>query len=360
MSLRELAADLRRRGVPRTAAELAAALSATVVGDAMREIDGLAGLAEAGPRDASFWQSPRHREAFDGTDAGIVFVPAALAPASHRATLLIVEAPQIAFARAAQTLGLDGDAPSGIHPTAILGRGVTLGAGVSIGPYAVLEDGVALGAGSSIGPGCVLERDVRVGAACRLGPRVVVQRGVVLGDRVVVHPGAVLGAEGFGFVRDGDAHRKIPQLGALVLEDEVEIGANTTIDRGASGPTIIGRGTKIDNLVQIGHNVRIGERCLLAGQAGVAGSSVLEDDVVLAGQAGVADHLHIGRGVVAAAQAGLTGDVEAGTVVSGYPALPHAQARRVYAVRKRLPEILSRLRAVEAAVGATAADDASA
>ena len=166
-----------------------------------------------------------------------------------------------------------------------------------------------------------------------------------------MHPGAVLGADGFGFVRDRDGHRKVPQLGVLLIEDDVEIGANTTIDRGASTPTIIGRGTKIDNLVQIGHNVRLGERCLLAGQAGVAGSAVLDDDVTLAGQAGVADHVHLGRGVVAAAQAGITGDVAAGEIVSGYPALPHRLARRVYAVRKRLPEIVSRLRAVEAAVG---------
>ncbi len=350
----------RRYGDARTASELAAALGGELRGDATRRVDGLAGLAEAESRDASFWQGPRGERAFRATRAGIVFVPRQ-APDDARsetgATLIAVDAPAVAFARAATLLGLDRVARPGIHPTAILGRGVQLGEAVSIGAYAVLGDVVTIGAGCVIGPACVLEDGVQVGTECRLGARVVVQRDVRLGSRVVVHPGAVLGSEGFGFVRDGEAHRKLPQMGVLCIADDVEIGANTCIDRGASGPTVIGRGTKIDNLVQIGHNVQIGERCLLAGQAGVAGSSVLEDDVTLAGQVGVADHLRVGRGAVAAAQAGITGDIPPGDIVSGYPALSHAHARRVYAVRKRLPELLARVRAVETALGARPRED---
>ncbi len=346
----------RPQGAWRTAGELAAALDATLRGDAARRVNGVAGLTEAGESDVTFLQSPRHAAEYAATRAAVVLVPREAAPSdapAAGATVLEVEAPLVAFARTAALLGLAEPLPTGVHPTAVLGRGVVLAAGVALGPYTVVGDDVVIGAGTVLGAGVVVESQVRLGAGCRLAARVVVMRGTQIGDRVIVHPGAVLGAEGFGFVREADGHRKVPQVGVLVVGDDVEIGANTTIDRGASAPTIIGRGTKIDNLVQIGHNVRVGAHCLLAGQSGIAGSSVLEDDVVLAGQAGVADHLRLGRGVVAGAQAGITGDIEAGQTVSGYPALPHALARRVYAVRKRLPEILARLRAVEAALEAS-------
>jgi UDP-3-O-[3-hydroxymyristoyl] glucosamine N-acyltransferase len=337
------------RGVPLTAQALANAVGGGVVGDASRTVTGVAGLAEAGPDDLSFLLDARHVALFESTHAGIVFAENVenLPPRAGGPTVIYVPHPLIAFARAADLLGLLRVPVRGVHPTALLGANAHFGSRVTIGPYAVLGEGVRVGERSYIGAGAVVGDGVRIGSDCRVGERVVILSGTELGDRAVVHPGAVLGGEGFGFVRDGDAHRKIPQVGRLVIEDDVEIGANTTVDRGTSAETRIAKGTKIDNLVHVGHNVRIGENCLVAGQSGIAGSAVLESDVTLAGQVGVADHIRVGRGVIAGGQAGLTGDIPPGEMVSGYPALPHALARRVYALRKRLPELFRRLQALE-------------
>ncbi len=345
-----------RRVHPVAIGTLADAIGGTVHGDASRPIDGVRGLQEAGPGDASYCTDLRHAADVHASSAGAVLVPAALVETlgdrNLSCTLVSVMDPSIAYARLAEILGVGAihTGVRGVHPTAVIARGVRLGRDAAVGAYVVIGEEVCVGDRCVIGPGVVIEPGVTLGCEVRLGPRVVVCCGTRIGDRVVVQAGAVLGSEGFGYVRDANVHRKIPQRGELIVGDDVEIGANTTIDRGSSGPTEIGRGTKIDNLVQVGHNVQIGERCLLAGQAGVAGSSILEADVVLAGQAGVADHVRVGAGAVAAAQAGITGDIEAGATVSGYPALPHSLARRVYAARKRLPEMLHRIAALEDAV----------
>jgi UDP-3-O-[3-hydroxymyristoyl] glucosamine N-acyltransferase len=347
------AAPRAPRGRALSAGALAQSLGGVVEGDAERLVDGLCGLVEATARDLSFCSGERYVEDLRATCAGIVLATSEcvqLAGRSRGPTYIVVADPFVAYARAAEEFAFPASTPRGVHRTAILGARVVLGDGAAIDAYAVIGDDVAIGACSTIGAGAVVEQGVMMGRDVSVGPRVVICEGTRIGDRVRVLAGAILGSEGFGFVRDGELHRKIPQRGILIVEDDVEIGANTAIARGASGPTRIRRGTKIDNLVQIGHNVSVGERCLLAGQAGVAGSSVLEDDVVLAGQVGVADHLRVGRGVVAAAQTGIVGNIEAGTTVSGYPAIPHGLARRVYAVRKRLPELLHRITALEDAV----------
>jgi UDP-3-O-[3-hydroxymyristoyl] glucosamine N-acyltransferase len=250
------------------------------------------------------------------------------------------------FARAAKLLK-PAPAPAGVHPTAVIGAHVELGEGVTIGAGVVVEDGVRIGAGSRIDTGAVLGTAVSIGKDCRIYPRVVIYPGSTLGNRVVAHAGVVLGADGFGYVRDDKtgAYTQFPQQGTLVIEDDVEIGANSTIDRGALKQTRIGRGTKIDNLVHVGHNCDIGEDVILVAGVGISGSSSVGDGAVIAGQVGIGDHAHVGPGVILGGQAGvLSGKtitneglgVKPGTVLWGTPARPLKQVLREIAVVARL------------------------
>jgi len=232
---------------------------------------------------------------------------------------------------------------TGINETAVIGRGVSLGKNVSIGPYAVVGDGVVVGEGTVIGPHCVLGPSVVVGNDCHLVSQVTLYTGAVIGDRVMVHAGARVASDGFGYVQRGGAHVKIPHVGRCIIDNDVEIGANTTIDRGSIDDTVVGAGTKIDNLVQIGHNVRIGKLCLIMAQVGIAGSVRVEDGAMLLGQVGVAGHHTIGKGAILAAQAGVFGDIPAAETWSGYPARPHKQALRAQAALFRLPDLIRKI-----------------
>jgi UDP-3-O-[3-hydroxymyristoyl] glucosamine N-acyltransferase len=218
--------------------------------------------------------------------------------------------------------------------------------------HAVVEAGARIGPRVRVSPLVYIGAGVEVGEDSALGPHVTLLDGVRVGRRVVIHPGAVLGADGFGFAFDGTQHRKIPQTGGVLIEDDVEIGANTTIDRATFGDTIVRRGTKIDNLVQIGHNVEVGEHSILVAQVGVSGSSRLGRGVVLAGQVGVADHVTIGDGVLVGAQGGVPSSLEAGGKFLGTPARPMLEAKRIMAAEARLPELLRRVRALERALEA--------
>jgi UDP-3-O-[3-hydroxymyristoyl] glucosamine N-acyltransferase len=231
----------------------------------------------------------------------------------------------------------------GIHSTAVIGRGVKLGDDVSVGPYVVIGDGASIGARTRLGPHVTIGAGVVIDSDCALYSGVTLYAGTQLGPRVRVHAGARLGSDGFGYVfRDG-AHAKIPHVGRCIVEADVEIGANTTIDRGSIDDTVIGAGTKIDNLVHVAHNVRIGRLCLLMAQVGVAGSVRLEDGVILAGQAGISGHLTIGAGARIAAQGGVFGSVPAGETWSGYPARPHRDALRAQAAMFKLPSLIRAL-----------------
>jgi UDP-3-O-[3-hydroxymyristoyl] glucosamine N-acyltransferase len=217
----------------------------------------------------------------------------------------------------------------------------------SVGPLAVVETGAVIGARSWVGALSFVGARAILGEDVRLFPRAVVRDGVRLGDRVIVHSGAVLGADGFGYVFDGRAHRKIPQVGGLRIEDDVEIGANTAIDRATLGETVVRRGTKIDNLVQIGHNCDVGEDVILVSQVGIAGSSRIGDRAMLAGQVGVADHVTIGAGAILTAKSGVPNDVPAGEIWSGTPSRPSSEQRRIWAGESHLPELIKRVRALE-------------
>jgi UDP-3-O-[3-hydroxymyristoyl] glucosamine N-acyltransferase len=279
--------------------------------------------------------------------AGCVVLRAGcLASYESNAEIAVVEAeqPRLWFARAARLLA-KAEPSTGVHASAVVGAGVVLGATVSIGPCAVIGDGARIGAGTRIDAGAVVGEGVAMGEGCRIHPRAVLYAGVTLGNRVVVHAGAVLGADGFGYVRDAKtgAYTQFPQRGTLFVEDDVEIGANSTIDRGALELTRIRRGTKIDNLVHVGHNCDIGEDVILVALAGISGSSTVGNGTVIAGQVGIGDHVHIGPGMILGGQAGvfsgskLTNEgMKPGTVLYGTPARPLRQVLREQAVLARL------------------------
>jgi UDP-3-O-[3-hydroxymyristoyl] glucosamine N-acyltransferase len=333
-------------------AELAGRVGGEVSGDGTRRIRGVATLESAGPADLSLVANRKYLPYVAATRAAAVLVAQALEdrlPAEL--TRIRVRDPHVALGEAIRLLHPPTRHPTGIHPTAVVEDDVELGAEVSVGPFAVIEAGAVLGDRVRIGPHSVVGAGSRLGVDTLLHPHVTLYPGTVLGERCIVHSGARLGSDGFGYAWTGTEHRKVPQVGGCRLGDDVEIGANTTIDRGSIGDTRVGQGTKIDNLVQLGHNVRVGERAILISQVGIAGSTTVGDGAVLGGQVGVGGHLEIGAGARVGAQAGVTGDVPAGETVSGYPARPHRLALRAQAVTLRLPEILRRLRRLERAHG---------
>ena len=324
---------------------LAQHLGVELVGDPLVEISGAATLEQAGPKQLSFLANRKYREQLETTRAGAVVV----SPGDRVAHLncLVTANPYLAFARAVALLHPDRHPDQGVESGAYLGPGAEVAAGATVLAGAYLDQGVRVGAGTVIYPGVYLGRNARVGEDCVLHANAVVREACVLGDRVILQPGAVVGSDGFGYARDGARQVRFPQVGIVVLEDEVELGACTTVDRAALGETRIGRGTKIDNQVQIGHNVRMGQDCTLVSQAGISGSCSLGDRVILAGQVGLVGHLTLGDGVIVGAQSGVPGDLPPGAVVSGSPAIPHKEFLRMVGVQRRLPEMRSKLRELE-------------
>ncbi len=331
-----------------TLGELAKALGATLEGDPRRVVTGVAPLDTAGPDQVSFLTQARYTDAAKASRAG-AFVAGAHA-AGLPAPVLRVRAPEQALVDLLNLFHPPAAIAAGVHPTAVVAAEAHVDPTASIGAHAVIEAGASIGARVRVSPLVYVGAGVEIGENSSVGPHVALLGGVRLGRRVVVHPGAVLGGDGFGFAFDGAQHRKIPQTGGVLIEDDVEIGANTTIDRATFGDTIVRRGTKIDNLVQIGHNVEVGEHSILVSQVGVSGSSRLGRGVVLAGQVGVADHVTIGDGTLVGAQAGVPADLEAGGKFLGTPARPMLEAKRIMAAENRLPELLRRVRALERAL----------
>lgn len=315
-----------------------------LLGDGSVVLSTVAPLDRAGPGSITFATSARYRSALAATGADAVFITEALVPlAPSRPARIVVRDPAQAMATVTAALFPVPASRVAIDPTARLGSGVHLGADVAIGPWAVLGAGVRIGARTSLGPGVVLEDGVTVGADCELGAHVVCQAGTALGDRVRVQPGAVMGGQGFGFLSDASGHRRIPHAGRCVVEDDVEIGANCTIDRGSVGDTVVGAGSKLDNLVHLGHNVRIGRACLLMGGAMMAGSARLGDGVLVGGRAAIGDHRVIGDGARIGGMAGVSQDVPAGGAVSSFVARNHRDILRAQAALSRLPRIIDEL-----------------
>jgi UDP-3-O-[3-hydroxymyristoyl] glucosamine N-acyltransferase len=316
-------------------------VNGTLRGDPDVVVTGVAPLDRARREHVTFLASARYAPLFAECGAGVALVSPELAETPGRpAARVIVDKPQDAMLALLASLYPEPVHLPGVHPTAVIGRGARIGEGVAIGAHVVIEEGARIGARSRLDAQVVIGAGVSVGEACRVYPGATLYAGTELKDRVRVHAGVRLGSDGFGYVFRGGKHDKIPHVGRCIVESDVEIGANSTIDRGSIDDTVIGAGTKIDNLVHIAHNVRIGRLCLIMAQVGIAGSVRVEDGAILAGQAGIAGHTTIGAGARLAAQAGAFGDIPAGETWSGYPARPHREALRAQAAMFKLPSLL--------------------
>jgi UDP-3-O-[3-hydroxymyristoyl] glucosamine N-acyltransferase len=328
-----------------TLGELAERIGAELVGDAGLVVTGVAGIETAGPQDVTFVANPKYAGMVKSTGAGAVIVepefPAVAVPT------LRVKNPYLAWSRAIEAFHPAQVYEPGVHPTAVVAESARLGARAHVGAYVVVGEGCEIGEDAVLLPHVVLYPGVKVGARFLAHAHAVVREMCVLGDDVVLQNGAVVGADGFGFAKDGVRWVKIVQAGPAVLEDAVEVQANACIDRASVGETRVKAGAKIDNLVQVGHGSTVGENTLLCAQVGLAGSSHVGKDVILAGQVGVAGHLTIGDGAVATAQTGIPNDVEAGAVVSGYPAMDNRGWLKMVASLTRVPELIRKVRELE-------------
>ena len=325
-----------------TASAIADAVGGTVRGDGSAVVYGIGPLDRAGPDDLSFLALPKYVPMFAGSRAGVVLMSPALAEEKGGAARarIIVKDPHAALLAVIPRLHPPAARTPGVHQTASIGRGAQIGSGAQIGPY------VVIGADARVGENVVLDAHVVIGEGVTVGhdshlyPHATLYPGTSVGRRVLIHAGVRVGSDGFGYAYADGAHQKIPHVGRCVIEDDVEIGANSTIDRGSIDDTVIGAGTKIDNLVHIAHNVRLGRLCLIMAQVGLSGSVHVEDGCIIAGQAGAAGHVTIGKGARLAARGGAFGDIPSGETWSGYPARPHKEALRAQAALFRLAGML--------------------
>jgi UDP-3-O-[3-hydroxymyristoyl] glucosamine N-acyltransferase len=325
--------------------DLAERIGAKVHGDAELLLRGVATLADAGPDELSFLTNPRYRKAAETTRAGAVLVGPGISLPGR--TLLEAAEPYVALAEVLELLHGVPDRGPGVSPDARVAETARLGADVDLAAFAVVGEGAELGDRVRLAPGAVVGDGCRVGDDTRVGARAVLYPGTHVGRRCILHAGVVLGSDGFGFATRGGEHRKVPQIGRVVVEDDVEIGANSTVDRAGVGETRIGRGTKIDNLVMVAHGVQIGPHSLLVAQAGVAGSTRVGERFTIAGQSGVAGHLEIGDDVSVGAKSAVLEDVPSRSVVTGVPAMDHRAWRRAQSIARKLPELRSKLREME-------------
>ncbi len=335
--------------------DLAERLGAELRGDGEWYVEGVRPLDEAGPEDLSFLHNPKYLDRARESKAGAILVrDADLLPDR---TVLVCDEPYLAFAKALELMHPVERHEAGVHPSAVVADAVDLGSGVSIGPCAVIGADSRIGDETVVGPGCAIGRGVEVGAGCVLHPRVVIEDRCRIGDRCILHAGVVIGSDGYGFATVDGIHHKVPQVGIVVLEDDVELGANVCIDRATLGETRIGRGTKVDNLVQIAHNVEVGEGSLLVAQVGISGSTKIGHHATFAGQSGAAGHLTIGNHVVVGAKSAAMKDVPDGAVVSGMPARPIQEWLRANANLRRLEGLRKRVRELERAVARLSGTD---
>ncbi len=336
----------------------AAELTAIVQPNAARgttdvAITGIAALGDAGPGDLSFLGNPKYKAEVASTKASVVLVPADFVGEPQAGqSFLLVESPSVALARICARIeqALWPKPVPGIHPSATVDASAKVAPGATVGPQCVVEAGATIGSGVHLQAQVFVGRNAVVAEDSWLMPGVVVAAESVLGKRVRLQPGVVVGSDGFGYEFVKGRHEKVPQVGQVVIGDDVEVGANTTIDRARFSRTVIGEGTKIDNLVQIAHNVIVGRHCLLCAQVGVSGSTTIEDYAVLGGQVGVAGHLTIGKAAKVGAQSGITSDIEPNAFVNGTPAIGYNLERRILVLTRRLPELFKRVDAIEARV----------
>jgi len=326
-----------------TLKDLAAAISAELTGEAGEaEVLGLTGLETMAEGHVAYVGDARSLAEAEAGPALALLVPAAVT--DSRKPLLRAADPRLALARALALLAPEERLPAGVHPSAVVATGVELEEGVAVSAYCVIGDGAQLGRNAQLHPLVSVGRNVRIGDDTVIFPNVTLHDGVQIGARVVIKAGAVIGGSGFGYAQEGERHVPLRHLGRVIVEDDVHLGANVTIDRATFGATVIGQGTRIDNLVQVAHNVKIGRNCVLAGQVGISGSVTMGDGVTMAGQSGIADHVTVGSRVIAGARAAVTQDVPDGTTVYGTPARPRGEQLRIEAATRRLPDLVRAVR----------------
>jgi len=329
--------------------ELATRLDCRLEGDGELDVTRVAGIQDAQPGDVTFLANPKYEKLLATTRATAVILKEE-APAAPCA-MLRARDPYLAFARAVSLFAPVSRPAPGVHALAAIAAEASLGADVSVGPFVAIGEGARIGERTVIYPNVTIGAGATVGSDCTIHSNVAIRERCTVGDRVILQNGVVVGGDGYGFVRRGDGtHEKIPQVAVVVIEDDVELGANTTVDRPAVGETRIKAGTKIDNLVQIGHGVTVGRNVLMAAQVGIAGSTDVEDDVVFGGQVGVGGHLTIGRGAIAVGQSGVTNSLDPGAFVAGYPAIDSRDWRKASVLFRRLPEMKRRIEQLEARV----------
>ncbi len=336
----------------KTVQEIARFIGGELTGDGSVRIKGVNGIGEAGEGDIAFLMHEKFAPLLKTTRASCVIVPpkvAAVPDCAGTKTIIKAENPSIAFSKVINLLFPDRiPHPKGVHPTAIIEKKASLGKNAAIGPYAVVREGASIGDGTIIYPFCYIGKNTKLGENCIIYPGVTIREEITVGDRVIIHPGAIIGGDGFGYDIDKGVAFKIPQIGAVIIEDDVEIGSNVTIDRARFSKTVIGAGTKIDNLVQIAHNVEIGSNCIIVAQVGISGSSRLGKNVILGGQVGVAQHVELADGVqVGAKSVVFKSFPEKGAVLWGTPAKPIRLAKRLNAATSLLPKLYARLNILE-------------
>ena len=324
--------------------EISRTIEGRVVGSSDATVSGVSSLAEAGPKDLGYVASDRYIKAAIASQAAALIVSREIPELSR--PQILAKNPAYAFARIAELFFVTPFQSRGISEQIARGEGVEIGAQVSIWPFVTLGDRARIGARVTLYPGVFIGDDAVIGDDSVLYPNVTVREGCRIGSRVIIHSGTVIGSDGFGYVQHEGRHQKIPQLGIVCLEDDVELGANVTVDRATFGQTVIKRGTKVDNLVQVAHNVTIGEHSILVAQVGIAGSTRLGHHVIVGGQAGLADHLEIGDQVMIAARSGVNRSLTGNQIVSGAPVMPHEVAMKAMAVIPRLPELRREVRAL--------------
>jgi UDP-3-O-[3-hydroxymyristoyl] glucosamine N-acyltransferase len=334
-----------------TAAEIAKQLDGQIVGDPATTLTGFSPASQAREGDLTFAENETFFYKAEQSAAAAILIDGPFA--SARKTLIRVANARIGFARVLPLFFPESAFAPGIHPSSVCAPSAEIDPSAHIGPFCVIGGKVIVGPGAVLRGGNHVGDNSVIGAGAQLFPNAVLYSQTQIGRRVRIHAGTVIGADGFGYVLDGGAHRKIPQVGGVIIHDDVEIGANVTIDRGALGATIIGKGTKIDNLVQIAHNVLIGENCLVVSQVGIAGSTKIGDDTTLAGQVGIAGHLKIGNNVIISAQSGVMHDIPDSGKWLGAPAQPDRQAKRQMIAIQQLPDLIRRVNHLERRMGGT-------
>jgi len=324
----------------KTLKEIAEFIQGEVIGDGSVIITGANGIKEAEAGDITFLSNPKYYPLLHTTSASAVITSQDILEVNK--PVIRTDNPSLAFAKVISLITPDDatDSLKGLHPSAVLGKGVKLGKDVALGAYVVIEDGVTLGDKTAIYPGTFIGAKSQIGEGSLIYPNVTIRERTIIGKRAIIHSGTVIGSDGFGFVTVLGSHHKIPQVGIVEIGDDVEIGANVTIDRARFDKTVIGSGTKIDNLVQIAHNVVIGKNCLIVAQVGISGSTIIGNNVILAGQVGLVGHINIGDNVIVTAQSGVSKSIPADLLVSGSPARPNMENQRIVACTNNLPKLV--------------------